>query len=342
MPRQCRNRQKKVELAEARNIAEQSVYSARKALTDNKGKIPAELETSINEKISAGVWTVCFLAFQVYVAHLRQPVRTARAEADTKVVAALADAISNHSTAALFSGGMFERERFSTTVSIWQKITYRSWTVDEYIWGGIGLFMTTIEIGLLYGAMQFWQQGLLTIGDFVLIQAYLLTTFDRLVSINRELRRFYDAFADASEMVAILETPHEVKDIPHAKPLHIKKGEISFADVDFYFHNGRAVLKKLNMNIKSGERIAFVGPSGAGKSTITKLLLRFYDVKAGKIEIDGQNIAEVTQDSLHHNIAFVPQEPILFHRTLMENIRYGRRDATDKEVVEAAQKSALS
>ncbi|HVZ76069.1 MAG TPA: ABC transporter ATP-binding protein [Candidatus Paceibacterota bacterium] len=289
--------------------------------------------------IALGVWAIIFIAFQIFVAHLRQHVRVERAEADTRLTGALADAVSNHSTIALFSGSRYEFKRYMGFVEAWHRATLRSWMTDDWIWAGIGLFMTAIEIGLLYGSATLWQQGLLTIGDFVLIQAYLLTTFDRLVGINRDLRRFYDAFADAGEMVEILETPHGVKDAPAAKPIVVSSGNVSFDNVEFSFNMERPILTNFTLKIPAREKVAFVGPSGAGKSTITKLLLRLYDVQGGSIEIDGQNIAEVTQDSLRESIAFVPQEPILFHRSLMENIRYGKRDATDAEVIEAAKKA---
>jgi len=286
-----------------------------------------------------GLWAILFVAFQFYVAKLRQPVRAARAEADTGVTAALADSISNHSTTMVFSGKKHELGLFNTAVEVWRKATLRSWIADNAIWSGIGLFMVAIEIGLLWGATIYWSRGLLMIGDFVLIQAYLLTTFDRLISINRELRRFFDAFADSSEMAYILGEPHHVADVPGAKPLVVQQGEIRFDRVNFHFREMRPVLKNFNLQIRPREKVALVGPSGAGKTTITRILLRFFDVSSGRIEIDGQDIALVTQESLRDAIAFVPQEPLLFHRSLMDNIRYGRRDATDEEVVEAAKKA---
>lgn len=284
-------------------------------------------------------WVVAFVLFQIFVAKLRQPLRIARSEEDSKVIGALSDAISNQNNVALFSGALHEQERFHGVVARWRAATARSWNADEFIWSALGIFIIILNVGILYGAVVFWRQGLLTVGDFVLIQIYLIGTFQRLLGINRELRRFYDAFADAVEMTEILETPHEVKDIPRAAPLRVSSCEIVFKNVDFYFHSTRAVLKDFSLTITGGEKLALVGPSGAGKSTVTKLLLRFYDVMAGSIEIDGQNIAAVTQDSLRGAISFVPQEPILFHRSLMENIRYGRRDATDEEVIEAAKKA---
>ncbi|OGG41051.1 hypothetical protein A2118_00600 [Candidatus Kaiserbacteria bacterium GWA2_50_9] len=289
--------------------------------------------------VALGVWSILFVAFQVFAARKRQPIRALRAEADTRVTGTLADAISNHPTIMLFSGTKHEHSLFNSVVEVWRKATMRSWFTDAWIWAGLGIFMIIIEVGLMAGATVLWGRGLLMIGDFVLIQAYLLTTFDRLLSINRELRRFNDAFADSSEMVYILEQAHGVKDAAGAIPLVVSRGEVAFNNINFSFNPDKIILKNFHLVIRGGERVALVGPSGAGKSTVTKLLLRMFDIKDGGIDIDRQNIARVTQDSLRDAISYVPQEPVLFHRALMENIRYGKRDATDEEVIEAAKKA---
>ncbi len=289
--------------------------------------------------IALGIWVVCFVAFQIFVAWLRQPLRRARAQADSDLTGTLADAISNHMTIALFSGIRHENSRLYEVAEKWRKATLRSWNADELIWACLGLLMIGINVGLLYGAMIFWQRGLLTVGDFVLIQAYLITTFGRLVEINRELRRFHDAFAEANEMVEMLELSHSIQDRAGAKPLAVAAGKIVFQNVNFDFRSGRPVLQQLNLTIRPSEKVALVGPSGAGKSTVVKLLLRLYDIPEGSIEIDGQDIATATQESVRNAISFVPQEPVLFHRSLMENIRYGSRDAKDEEVVEAAKQA---
>jgi ATP-binding cassette subfamily B protein len=196
--------------------------------------------------------------------------------------------------------------------------------------------MTILEIGLMFLAIKLWQKNILTVGDFVLIQAYLLRIFEKLWGFGRVIRDFYENLADAEEMTEILETPHEIVDIPNAKKLKIITGGIKFNNVDFNYNQTRKVLDKFNLEIKPQEKIALVGPSGAGKSTIVRLLLRLHDINAGEIIIDKQNIAKVMQESLWQNISLVPQDPILFHRTLLENIRYGELKATDKDVIKAA------
>lgn len=284
-------------------------------------------------------WSIIIVVLQVWLARWRQPLRVASSEAESRVSGALADAISNQTTVTLFTGAAFEHKRFFDVVSDWRRVVWRSWSADEFIWTVLGVVFTATELTILWLALHLWQQRLLGIGDFILIQAYLLTTFDRLVFINMNLRRFFSALADASEMVEILDEPHGVQDLPDARPLTVANGIVEFRDVEFGFADGLRVLTDYSLHVPGGMKVALVGPSGAGKSTVTKLLLRFYDVSSGAVEIDGQNIRTVTQESLRANIGYVPQEPILFHRTLMDNIRYGRRDATDEEVITAAKKA---
>ncbi len=285
------------------------------------------------------VWVVLFILLQIYLSRLRQPIRMVRAERGSKMTGMLSDAISNQSTISLFAANAYEGKSFSKAVREWGEANLRSWRSDGWTQALLALLMTGLQLGLVYGAVIYWSRGLLTVGDFYLIQAYLLTTFNRLIGINYSLRRFYDSYTDAAEMMAILQTPHEITDKPKAKKLAVEKGSIDFKNVFFRFNIETEILHNFNLSIHGGQKVALVGPSGAGKSTITKLLLRMYDVTSGKIEIDGQNIADVTQDSLRRAISFVPQEPVLFHRTLMENIRYGRQQASDEEVIEAAKKA---
>ena len=289
--------------------------------------------------LAFGVWVVIFLTIQIGVARWMLKYNLAVAERDSEVTGVLSDAISNDVTIKTFAGEDEERRLLKEAVTKQRKAFYKSWTLNEVVNSIQTIMMVLIEFILFFTAIHLWAQGILTVGDFVLIQAYLLVAIDRLWNFGSALRKLFEAFADATEMVDILNEPHEVQDTKNAKALTVTNGAISFNNVDFGFNESGNVLQDFNLSITGREKVALVGPSGAGKTTITKLILRFFDVKGGAIVIDGQNISEVTQKSLRESVAFVPQEPTLFHRTLMENIRYGRLDATDEEVIEAARKA---
>ncbi len=287
--------------------------------------------------LTSGV--IAFLGLHILAARWKQKYEIAKTEKDSEVTGSLADAISNSATIKLFTGYGHEMSLFRQASEGLHKIRLFTWNLNEGVDAGQGFLMAAIEVAMLYAAIVLWGRGILTVGDFVLIQVYLTTIFDRIGDFGRVLRRLFEAFADGAEMVEILNTPHEVRDVRNASQLVVKNGEIKFQKVDFSFHKTRKILDKFTLTIRPGEKVALVGSSGAGKSTITLLLSRFYDVDAGKILIDGQDISHVTQESLWDAIALVPQEPILFHRTLRENILYGRRDASDEEIIEAAKKA---
>ena len=285
------------------------------------------------------VWVLVFILIQILMARVRQPLRIARTKEDSKVTGILSDAVSNQSIIQTFASASHEKGLFGAAVDAWRVATIRSWNADALIFAVQGIFAIAIEVLLLGGGILLWQQGAMTVGDFVLIQVYIIGVMDRVWGIGSSLRRLYDAFADAHEMIVIFETPYEVDDVANASRLDVRQGAIAFNAVNFHFSEEQPVLSDLELTISGGQKIALVGPSGAGKSTITKLLLRYYDITSGTITIDGQDIRMVTQDSLHEAIAFVPQDPTLFHRSLMDNIRYGRQDATDEEVMDAARKA---
>jgi len=165
---------------------------------------------------------------------------------------------------------------------------------------------------------------------------YIIGLSGQLWSFARIIRDFYEGYADAKEMIEIMKLPYEIQDVAGAKNIVVDKGEIVFEDIHFSFNENREVLKGVNLKINAGQKVALVGPSGAGKTTFVRLILRFYDVISGAVKIDGQDIKNVTLESLRRNISIVPQDPLLFHRTIKENIRYGKLDATDAEIEEAA------
>jgi ATP-binding cassette subfamily B protein len=285
------------------------------------------------------IWVFVFLTVQIVMTRWRHPLRVERALEDSRMTGALSDAVGNQSVVALFSAEKYEASVFTKIVDAWRAIFRQSSLANAWINAVQGAFAILIEIVLLATAVYLWTRGLLSVGDFVLIQVYVLALVDQIWDIGNTLNRLYDAFADASEMVDILETPFEIQDVAGAGTLALTKGEIIFNETTFFFDDTRPVLDHFSLTINGGEKIALIGSSGAGKSTITKLLLRLYDLKGGTITIDGQDISNVTQESLRKHIAFVPQESTLFHRTLRENIRYGKQDASDAEVEEAAKKA---
>ncbi len=282
------------------------------------------------------VWTILFLTFNYWFAVWKLPYDAKRAAKDSEVTGVLADALTNHGNIHLFSGFGFEFTRLKTVSEQWRRMRTFTWTLEQVMESFQFAFVILVEFALMALALQYWRKGLITVGTFVLLQSYLLQLFIRLWDFGRHIRNLYEALADAQEMVAILHTPHEITDALSAKPLAVGPGTIELKKVVFSYHQTRTIIHGINLVIPGGQKVALIGPSGSGKSTIVKLLFRLYEIDGGKILVDGQNIQKVTQESLHTAMSLVPQDPILFHRTLMENIRYGRRDATDEEVIRAA------
>jgi len=289
--------------------------------------------------LGLAVWIALFLTLQLTLIKRIHPHRLKAAEEDSNVTGVLSDSLTNQSTTVLFTGIQYEYERFRQSVDRLRRAQYKAWKFDDNVWAVQGFLIVSVNVALLFAAMSLWRRGLLSVGDFVLLQTYLLTLFERLIQAGREMRHVFSAVAEATEMAEILRIPHDIQDRPTAVPLVIKKGEIRFIGVGFGYKDGNAVLSNFNLSIRGKEKVALVGPSGAGKTTVTKILLRLYEIDEGRIEIDGQDITTVTLESLREAISFVPQDPILFHRSLMENIRYGRKDASKEEVIEAAKKA---
>ncbi len=280
-------------------------------------------------------WAVAFFAFTFIYSLFKLPYDIKRAAADTDTTAQLADSITNNQNIKLFTNYRLENRRFEAVTDTQFRLRRKSWhlgTAGDLIQG---VSMVLMEFLVIYLAVGWWREGKLQVGDISVIQYYILRVFDRLWNTGQYIRQIYEALADANEMTEILHEPHEVSDVPDAKQINVSAGKIEFRNVSFGYGKS-AILRNFDLAIAPGERIALVGASGGGKSTIVKLLFRFYDINGGEILVDGQNIADVTQDSLRDALSLVPQEPILFHRSLMENIRYADPKASDKEVIRAA------
>ncbi len=282
------------------------------------------------------IWIIVFLSFNVIFSRWKLKYDIKAAEIDSKATGYLADTIANQNTIQLFNGYNFESKGYKKVTNEQADIMVFAWNLDAIIEGVQAFLSFFIEFVLFFYAIKYWNQGLITVGVFVLLQAYVLNIMNQFWGFTRLVRDIYQGYADSKEMVEILLLSHEIKDKPKASELIVKQGQINFEDLTFAFNETRKVLENVNLEIETGEKVALVGPSGAGKTTFVRLLLRLYSPTAGKIIIDGQDISQVTQESLRKNISMVPQDPILFHRTLAENISYGKRDATRQEIEQAA------
>jgi len=289
--------------------------------------------------IAVVLWTIIFLTINIFFSRYKLKYDIKKAKQETKTTAILADTVSCSRDIKFFNGSQREAKGFAKAISQLKQMRIFAWNLGNYFEALQGLLMIGLEIGIFYLAIVLWKKGIITVGDFALVQLYLINLFQRVWDFGKVLRRIYESLADAAEMTEILETPLEITDVINAKPLVIATPTIEFKKVDFCYQQTRKVLDGFNLIISAGEKIALVGPSGAGKTTVVKLLLRMVDVTDGEILVSSQNIAKVKQNSLRESIALVPQEPTLFHRTLFENIRYGKPKATKKQVIEAAKKA---
>ena len=262
------------------------------------------------------------------------------AKASNKVSGQLADMVSNILAVKSSGAESTEQKRFSKTVSSWRSAslgTMRGFLKVSTVYSSIN---TIIRIGAIAFAVYAAQHNLVSVASVYLIITYTGSVAHELWNMNGIMRSYNRIIGDAHEMVEILKTPTTLVDRSDKK-LKIKRGGIVMDNVTFTHDEGQGdtLFHDFSLNIQPGEKIGLVGSSGSGKTTLTKLLLRFADIDSGKITIDSQDIAEVTQASLRQQIAYVPQEPLLFHRSVRENIAYSRPDATDAEIEKAAKKA---
>ena len=282
------------------------------------------------------VFCVIFLATAFIYIRYKLKYDIIASEADSRTTGALSDSISNHTSIQLFTGDEYEKNKVGEVINKQRKATAFNW----YLWEGLGaiesFYSLSIEFIIFWVVLGDWKLGLITLPVVVLLQSYLIRLVESLWNFGGIVRAYYESFADAEEMTVILSTPYEIED-KTTEEVKITKGEVVFDKVTYIYENNNSkVLDNFSLVIPAGQKIALVGSSGAGKTTFVRLIMRLFNLPSGKIEIDGININNISQKNLREEISFVPQDPVLFHRTLMENIRYGRRDATDEEVLIAA------
>lgn len=283
------------------------------------------------------IWSLLVIAANFIFSRWKIKYDVARAAADSKTTGFLSDNIVNYISVKLFNGYRSESSDFKKVSDDQAQKTITTWQLSNAANITQHFLIIIVEFAAFYYTVLLWQSGQAFIGTFVLVQTYVIGISHQLWGVNRMFRGIYQAIADSKEMVEILETPHQIKDFPGAKILAGAKGKIDFENVVFGFQDDRIILKNFDLSINSGEQVAIVGSSGAGKTTLTGLLLRLFEPTGGRILIDGNDIREITQESLRKNISLVPQDPVLFHRSILENIRYGRPEASDEDVIAAAQ-----
>jgi ATP-binding cassette subfamily B protein len=283
------------------------------------------------------VWAPIFIFSVAYSSMKKAHITREDSTADSKVIAFLSDAITNMVTIKTFAHTRFEIENFNKVSAERYQKRYRSWRFNAYIrdlrWQ-IALWFFVIYIFL---SIHLVVTGSITPAAVVAGQIYVFAILASLLNLHQVIQRTEQLFADAAELTDVLDLEPELQDPIHPEKPIIKEGLIEFKAVGFkYPRTSKNIFDDLHLTIQPGQKVGLVGHSGSGKSTATRLLLRFLDVQAGEILIDGQNVKHITQDDLRENIAYIPQEPLLFHRSLKDNIGYGRVKATDEEIHEVA------
>jgi ATP-binding cassette, subfamily B, bacterial len=254
---------------------------------------------------------------------------------DSKRTGVLSDIISNIIAIKSFTAITSEGDNYNrSNIDVFDSgIRNRNFSLN---WEALfGLLHRLIYVCVIALALYFFSKGKISSGTVFLVSTYLMAMLRRLWDLTKSFRELSKIYGQASDMTEMLQVQPEVADPINPEPSRIKKGSINFTNIDFSY-SGQKLFDDLELSIASGEKIGLVGPSGGGKTTITKLIMRFVDIDAGTIAVDGQDIGKITQDDLRKNICYVPQEPLLFHRTIKENIAYGKPNATLKEIKKAA------
>jgi len=286
-----------------------------------------------------GAWAVIFIGVSFWLATRARPyaVRAAATRSDT--TGRVVDAVANLTSTRLFARLRFERdhldEQLRTELRAVRKSSWYSERVRWFQYTSAAL----LKIAVVYLALRLWQQGQISVAEFVVAATTALLIINEARNLSRRFLEFFEYVGNVTNGVHTIVRPHDIVDQPRAAPAKIARGSIEFRDLTFGYSPDRPIFRHLNVTIPAGQRVGLVGYSGSGKSTFVSLILRLYDAQDGQILIDGLDIRSMTQDSLHSQLSLIPQDPNLFHRSLLDNIRYGNLEASEEEVVEAARKA---
>jgi ATP-binding cassette subfamily B protein len=285
--------------------------------------------------------TMCTVAVYMYYTYLatewRISIRRKMNDSDTDANTKAIDSLLNYETVKYFSAEAREARRYDRSMESYEQASVKTYTSLALLNTGQAVIFTAGLTAVMLMCAIGVRSGRNTVGDFVLVNAMMIQLYQPLNFMGMLYREIKQAIIDIEKMFNVLSRSPEIKDVPGAKPLIVTSGNVRFEDVQFAYEAERLILKGVSFEVPAGKTVAIVGPSGAGKSTISRLLFRLYDVSSGKILIDSQDIRNVTQSSLRASIGMVPQDTVLFNDTIRYNIRYGRWDASDAEVEQAAQ-----
>lgn len=280
-------------------------------------------------------FVIIYTTLQIIFFNITKKYEIQANEENSKTTWELSDSVINNFNVLIFASLPYEFKRFRETLVWWLKIRKKQWRLWERTFFAGGMTTFIFGIGSIYFAIKAWWAWTIPASVIILVQLYVMRISNQLSNIRYILRAMSRALWESTEMLEILNTPHEIQDHTNKK-LKIWNGKIDFDDVTFRYVEWKNVFGGLNLTIKPGEKVAIVWASGSWKTTLIKLLFRFFDIQWWKILIDWQDISQVTQDSLRSQLSMVPQDPILFHRTIKENIAYWRPNATEQEIIAAA------
>jgi len=282
-----------------------------------------------------------YIKFTFVVTDWRVKIRRKMNEQDTDANQKAIDSLLNFETVKYFSAERREAERYDAAMAGYEEAAIKTSYSLAFLNFGQALLITGGLIAVMVMAALGVQAGTLTVGDFVMVNAYMIQITMPLNFLGTVYREIRQSLIDMGDMFDLLDQPAEVTDKPGAAPLRVTGGNVEFRDVRFGYEQERPILHGLSLAVPPGRKVAIVGPSGAGKSTIGRLLFRFYDVTGGAVLIDGQDLRDVTQESLHAQIGVVPQDTVLFNDTILYNIAYGRPEATRDEIEAAARAAKI-
>lgn len=282
-----------------------------------------------------------YVIFTFKVTEWRVKIRKEMNDQDNDANQKAVDSLLNYETVKYFNADTREIARYDTAMAAYEKAAIKTEYSLAFLNFGQSVFITSGLVVVMVLAALGVQNGSMTVGDFVMVNAYMIQITMPLNFLGSMYRNIRQSLVDMEEMFGLLEQPAEVVDADNAQPLKVTGGALEFKDVDFAYDVERPILRGLNLSVPAGKKVAVVGPSGAGKSTIGRMLFRFYDIAAGSLQIDGQDVRDVTQKTLHAAIGVVPQDTVLFNDTVRYNIGYGKDNASFDEIVAAAKKAQI-